>query len=85
MIHSILSCAAETLQRLTGRFAAFLRDNRAVSTVEYALITVAVVTVVGVGALALQGAFDGLFQQLETELEEATLDEFTRPEPTQSK
>ena len=50
---------------------AFLHGRRAVSTVEYALITIAVVSIVG-GAIALLGdAFEGLFEELENGLETA--------------
>ena len=49
----------------------FLLDRRGVSTVEYALIVVAVIAIVGVVAAQLSDAFQGLFDNLETELEGA--------------
>ena len=57
-----------TLQRLADvahrRMVAFLIDPRAVSTVEYALIVVAVVGIVGVGAATLGGTFNNMFETL---------------------
>ena len=57
-----------TLQRLAdvahSRMVAFLIDPRAVSTVEYALIVVAVVGIVGVGAATLGDTFNTMFDTL---------------------
>lgn len=50
--------------RAAGRVRAFFAESRAVSTVEYALIVVAVIAIVGVGAGMLSGAFKGLFTEL---------------------
>ena len=50
---------------------AFLYSRRAVSTVEYALITIAVVSIVGGAIALLAGAFDGLFADLNAELNTA--------------
>ncbi|MYF31505.1 MAG: hypothetical protein F4169_22165, partial [Gammaproteobacteria bacterium] len=44
------------------------------STVEYALIVVAVVAVVGAGAAMIGGAFDGLFITLESYIQAAKAD-----------
>lgn len=46
----------------------FVKDPRAVSTVEYALIVIAVIAIVGAAAAMLGGAFDQLFDDLETEI-----------------
>lgn len=50
----------------------FFAESRAVSTVEYALIVVAVIAIVGVGAATLGGAFKGLFQDLESKMQAAS-------------
>ena len=46
----------------------FVADLRGVSTVEYALIVVAIVGIVGAGAAILGGAFGGLFDDLSAEM-----------------
>ena len=50
--------------RAAGRIRDFFAESRAVSTVEYALIVVAVIAIVGIGAGMLSGAFKGLFTDL---------------------
>ena len=50
----------------------FLLDRRGVSTVEYALIVVAIIAIVGVVAGQLSGAFGALMEDLTTELEGAS-------------
>ena len=55
-----------------GRLLRFIDDKWGVSTVEYALIVVAVIGVVGVGAAALSGAFDTLFTNLTDEIADAS-------------
>ena len=55
-----------------GRFLRFIDDKYGVSTVEYALIVVAVIGVVGVGAAALSDAFDSLFEDLTEQIEDAS-------------
>ena len=57
-----------------GRLLRFIDDKWGVSTVEYALIVVAVIGVVGVGAAALSGAFTTLFADLTTEIAAASDD-----------
>ena len=52
----------------------FLFDRRGVSTVEYALIVVAIIAIVGVVAAQLDTAFGGLMTDLVAQLEEATDD-----------
>ena len=47
----------------------FFKESRAVSTVEYALIVVAVIAIVGGAAALLGGAFKDLFTNLETEMD----------------
>ena len=54
--------------RLRRRITQFLRDRQGVSTVEYALITVAVVAIVGVAAAALTETFTELFDDLTEEI-----------------
>ncbi|MDE0658802.1 MAG: hypothetical protein OXI79_04040 [Gammaproteobacteria bacterium] len=70
MTHSIVAVRDAT-RRLFARAKAFLAVKRAVSTVEYALIVVAVVAVVGAGAAILGGAFKGLFEEMEDQMEAA--------------
>lgn len=53
------------LHLLIVRFAA---DLRGVSTVEYALIVVALIGIVGAGAVLLGGAFGGLFDDLSAQM-----------------
>ena len=55
-----------------GRLLRFIDDKCGVSTVEYALIVVAVIGVVGVGAASLSGAFDTLFTDLTTQIADST-------------
>ena len=57
-----------------GRLLRFIDDKCGVSTVEYALIVVAVIGVVGVGAAALSGAFETLFEDLTEQIENASDD-----------
>ena len=47
----------------------FFKESRAVSTVEYALIVVAVIAIVGGAAALLGGAFKDLFEDLEDKME----------------
>ena len=49
----------------------FVRDRAGVSTVEYALIVVAVIAIVGMGAGMLSGAFGTLFTNLDTQMDGA--------------
>ena len=56
---------AAKLGVLVTRYAA---DLRGVSTVEYALIVVAIIGIVGVGAGILSGAFTALFEDLSTRM-----------------
>ena len=53
---------------------AFLADTRGVSTVEYALIVVAVVAIVGGGAAVLSGTFTDLFDELEQQIKDEQTD-----------
>ncbi len=62
----------ESLGRHVSRFLRFLQDKAGVSAVEYALIIVAVIAVMGVGATALTDGFTDLFTDLENELTGAT-------------
>ena len=68
-----ISCAiARTVTSARSLAGAFLKDSRGVSTVEYALIVVAVVAIVGTGAVFLGGQFETLFDTLKTELKTQT-------------
>ena len=49
-------------------FTALLTDIRGVSTVEYALMVVAVIAAVGGVAALLGGAFDDMFEDLSKEI-----------------
>ena len=49
---------------------AFRADTRGVSTVEYALIVVAIVAIVGGGATMLSNSFGQLFASLNTEIQD---------------
>ena len=46
----------------------FLADLRGVSTVEYALIVVAIIGIIGAGAAVLGGAFGDLFEDLSDQM-----------------
>lgn len=46
----------------------FLADLRGVSTVEYALIVVAIIGIIGAGAAVLGGAFGELFDNLSDQM-----------------
>lgn len=48
-----------------------LRETRAVSTVEYALIVVAVIAIIGVAAGIMNNAFKELFNDLKDEMNTA--------------
>ena len=65
----------EVTMRLKEKFLepvlCFVRDRAGVSTVEYALIVVAVIAIVGAGAGMLAGAFDTLFTNLDTQMDAA--------------
>lgn len=52
----------------------FFKESRAVSTVEYALIVVAVIAIVGGAAALLGGAFKELFGDLKTEMDGSVAD-----------
>ena len=54
-----------------GRLLRFVKDKSGVSAVEYALIIVAIVAVVGGGVTILGGGFKSLFQEVSTEMSTA--------------
>ena len=60
----VLKCVAS----LKTRMDAFLADLRGVSTVEYALMVVAIVAAVGLAAGLLGDAFTGMFESLSKEM-----------------
>ena len=83
MEFSFLHVAGRALCRLTGRMRSFVADSQAVSTVEYALITVAVVAIVGGASLFLDDAVDTLFGSLEDQMvEQDTSAETLDDQPT---
>ncbi len=55
--------------KLLRRILAYIEDRTDVSTVEYALIVVAVIAIVAAGAGVLGGAFDKMFEDLKTQIE----------------
>ena len=61
-----------TLYYTIASVKSFLLDRHGVSTVEYALIVVAIIAIVGVVAAQLSGAFDLLMDDLEGEMTAAT-------------
>lgn len=65
-VHVVAGTAAVRARLAIQRF---LFDTKAVSTVEYALIVVAVVAIIGVAAGTLTDAFDGLFNDFQNEIQ----------------
>ena len=61
----------KTLKEFARRAFAYFTDRTGVSTVEYALILVAVIAIVGVAGLTLQDQFEDLFKDLGTQIEAA--------------
>ena len=57
--------------QLGRSLAVFARARRAVSTVEYALITIAVISIVGAAIALLGVSFTGLFDDIADELKTA--------------
>ena len=55
--------------KLLRRILAYIEDKTGVSTVEYALIVVAVIAIVAAGAGVLGGAFKDMFKDLKTQIE----------------
>ena len=53
---------------MLGRFLRFIEERSGVSTVEYALIVVAVIAIVGGGMLLLGDNFKDLFEQIGTDM-----------------
>ncbi|MCY3620814.1 MAG: hypothetical protein OXH68_03775 [Gammaproteobacteria bacterium] len=83
MDFSFFRDTGRALCRLAGRIKSYVADSRAVSTVEYALITVAVVAIVGGAAVFLDDAVDTLFGSLEDQMvEQDTAAEGLDDQPT---
>ena len=57
-----------------GRLLRFVKDKNGVSAVEYALIIVAIVAVVGGGVAILGEGFKDLFQDVSTQMQNAASD-----------
>lgn len=60
--------AARQRERLNLLVVRFMHDAKGVSTVEYALLVVGIIGIVGVGVAALTGAFTQMFEELSTKL-----------------
>ena len=58
----------KSLGRQLGRVLRFIEDKTGVSAVEYSLIIVAVIAIIGAGAVMLGDAFEGLFTGLSDEM-----------------
>ncbi|MCY4028182.1 MAG: Flp family type IVb pilin [Acidobacteria bacterium] len=54
-----------------GRVLRFVKDKSGVSAVEYALIAVAVIAIVGVGVATMGTAFKGMFVEASVQLSKA--------------
>ncbi len=63
----------ESIGRQLGRVLRFIEDKTGVSAVEYSLIIVAVIAIIGVGAGILGGAFKSLFTDLSTDMSGAAV------------
>ena len=61
----------ESIGRQLGRVLRFIEDKTGVSAVEYSLIIVAVIAIIGAGAAILGGAFKDLFQDLSGDMDGA--------------
>ena len=61
----------ETMRAKWRKFREYLMETSGVSTVEYALIVVAVIAIVGVGVATLGDAFNDLFTDLSSEMGKA--------------
>lgn len=59
-----MECFKNWLSRLSGRLVRFAVDLRGVSTVEYALIVVGIIGIVGAATVLLSGAFTEMFEEL---------------------
>ena len=58
----------EQWARLNMLAMRFVAETKGVSTVEYALLVVGIIGIVGVGVAALSGAFTSMFESLSTRL-----------------
>ena len=64
----------EAVSALSGKALGFAKDERGASMVEYALMAVAVIAIVGAGVAVLGGAFSDMFGDLAGELSTAAGD-----------
>ena len=62
------------ISKLLGRVLRFLGERSGVSTVEYALIVVAVIAIVGGGMTLLGGNFEEMFEQIGTDISQTRTD-----------
>ncbi|MDD9961691.1 MAG: Flp family type IVb pilin [Gammaproteobacteria bacterium] len=61
----------ETIKLQWRKLRDYLAATSGVSTVEYALIVVAVIAIVGVGVASLGGSFNNLFDELASDMAKA--------------
>ena len=71
----------EKVKSRFGRFLQLLKDRTGVSTVEYALITVTVIAIIGSGAAILSGGFKDMFTDVEAQLKDAQTQTKTKATP----
>ena len=64
-----LSWARRGAMRVRAAVRRFLFENKAVSTVEYALIVVAIVAILGIAAATMTDAFNALFDTFNDEIQ----------------
>ena len=61
----------QRIGRHLGRLLRFVKDKSGVSAVEYALIVVAVIAIIGAGVAVMGGAFKGVFKEASVQLSKA--------------
>ena len=74
---SLLDAAQRLFVSARATVTRFFRDERGVSTVEYALIVVAIIAILGVAAGTMSEAFTDLFDDLSQRMSEG-VDEVTQ-------
>lgn len=67
----MIKALCELYAQVGAKVTTFVLSPRGVSTIEYALITIAVIGIVGAAVAALGGAFSGLFDTLSDDLDSA--------------
>ena len=61
----------QRIGRHLGRLLRFVKDKSGVSAVEYALIVVAVIAIIGAGVAVMGDAFEGVFADASVQLSKA--------------